>query len=265
MRLFAAVVLCSTAAAANPAAAGKVGIYPLQLPHGNAQLAARAVADLRDANGAPVVLVGPSACAPDEDVCLASAARREGLTRIVSAAVDASASGYKLHVRAFSADEKLVGEWSGEGQELAETLQRGVDASLGSASAPVENAPSETAAEAVPDQPARDVVPREPSTQVAPRAPVAEAIPPEVLAHAPPSTAREKLELGLFTGGLGLLSAAAGVALYAHVQPSHGAGNATPTASTFAIALAATGLGSIAASGLVVALTPSAATLQTRF
>jgi predicted phage tail protein len=129
----------------------------------------------------------------------------------------------------------------------------------------VETEQREAAADAVPGDQAREVVPREPPTRVAPREPAAEAVPSEVLALAPLSTTREQLELGLFAGGLGLLSAAAGVALYAHVQPSHGAGNATPTASTFAIALAATGLGSIAASGVVVALTPNAATLQTRF
>jgi len=54
------------------------------------------------------------------------------------------------------------------------------------------------------------------------------------------------------------------VALYAKASSS-GRANGMPTANTFALALAATGLGAIGASGLVMALTPSGATLQARF
>src|SRR5476651_1328581 len=101
MRLFALALLCSTAALAD-----RVGFYPLQLPHGDAQLAAQLASQLHEPKGGTVlVTVEPSSCAADEDVCLAAAARRAGLAAITSAAVEEIASGYKLHVRAFAADQ----------------------------------------------------------------------------------------------------------------------------------------------------------------
>jgi hypothetical protein len=224
MRLFLCIILASGAATA-----GRVGVYPLDLPHGDAQLATSAVAALRVA-GAPVEAVEASACAPDEDVCLAAAARRQGLSSIVSAAVRSAGDGYKLHVRAFAANQKLIGEWRGEGASLEEALQRGVCASLGGC--------DEEAA--------------------------AGAVPPEALGTSVDVSPRRQAGLVLLAGGVGLLSAAAGVALYAKAS-SPGRANGTPTANTFALALAATGLGAIGASGLVMALTPSGATLQARF
>ena len=234
MRLFTSIVLASTAAGASG-----VGVYPLELPHGDAQLAQSAVARLR-VFGGPVETVDASACAPDEDVCLAAAARRQGLSSIVTAAVQSRGDGYKLHVRAFSADRKLLGEWRGEGADLGDVLQRGVCASLGGScdEKTSENSPGETSESSV--------------------------VPAEALGIAAETPPRRQAELVLLAGGVGLLSAAAGVALYAKVS-SAGRANGTPTANTFALALAATGLGAIGASGVVMALTPSGATLQGRF
>jgi hypothetical protein len=232
MRLLVALCLCSTAALAD-----RVGFYPLQLPHGDAQLAARTTAQLHSTDGRELLPVEPSSCGPDEEVCLAAAARRDGLNRIVSASVDAAGNGYAVHVRAYAPDEKLMGEWRGEGPDLAETLQRGVCASLGST--------CETQAAG--------------STN-------ADTVPPEALGMTASNDSRTRVEAALFGGGLGLLSAAAGVGLYALAHPSslnHASG--TPTAGTFALALAATGAGAIVASGLVFVLTPDSATLQTRF
>jgi len=234
MRLFTFIVLASTAAAASG-----VGVYPLELPHGDAQSAESAVAHLR-AFGVPVQTVEASACAPDEDVCLAAAARRQGLSSIVTAAVRGEGDGYKLHVRAFSVDRKLIGEWRGEGADLGSALQRGVCASL------------------------RGSCGEETSETSAGKTSETLAVPAEALGIAADTPPRRQAELVLLAGGVGLLSAAAGVALYAKVASS-GRGNGLPTANTFALALAATGLGAIGASGVVMALTPSGATLQARF
>ncbi|HEY2028255.1 MAG TPA: hypothetical protein VGH20_03510 [Myxococcales bacterium] len=241
MRLFTFIVLASTAAAASG-----VGMYPLELPHGDAQLAQSAVAHLR-AYSAPVETVEASACAPDEDVCLAAAARRQGLSSIVTAAVQSEGDGYRLHVRAFGADRKLIGEWRGEG-ELGESLQRGICASLGGSCDPKtsENLGEKT------------------SENFGGKTSERSAVPPEALGIAAETSPRRQAELVLFAGGVGLLSAAAGVALYAKAT-SQGRANGTPTANTFALALAATGLGAIGASGVVMALTPSGATLQAKF
>jgi hypothetical protein len=233
MRLLVALCLCSTAALAD-----RVGFYPLQLPHGDAQLAARTTAQLHSTDGQELLPVEPNACGPDEEVCLAAAARRDGLNRIVSASVDAAGNGYAVHVRAFAPDQRLMGEWRGEGSDLAETLQRGVCASLGGGC----------------------------ERGVAPAPTQGASVPPEALGMAASSDVRTQVEVGLFAGGLGLLSAAAGVGLYMLAHPtSQGHASGTPTAGTFALALAATGVGAIAASGLVVVLTPQAATLQARF
>src|SRR5476649_1196812 len=241
MRLFALALFCSTAALAD-----RVGFYPLQLPHGDAQLAAQLAAQLREpANGELLHTVPPSYCAPDEDVCLAAAARRAGLSAIASAAIGETARGYKLHVRAFSADQKLLGEWQQEVQGgsagLSAALQRGVCESLGavcvvSAASAVSN-----------DEPV--------------------SVPRAALLDLSVSESRSHVELGLFSGGLGLLVAAAGVGLYSHLAqsgpPSRTGLSETSSsghsASIFAIALAATGAGAIAAGGLIVAITPKSA------
>lgn len=238
MRLIAVIVLCSSAAFAE-----RVGLYPLQLPHGDTRLSAELAATLHEPrNGEPLQLLAPSACAPDEDVCLAAAARSSGLTAIASAAVDELPGGYKLHVRAYSADGRLIGEWQqdvqGGSDELGSALQRGVCESLGAVCAPN---------------------------------PV--SVPSAALAQTATFDARSTIELGLFGGGAAMLVAAAGVGLYAHVARSDTGNrtaltaNASPahSANIFAVALAATGAGAIAAGGLIVALTPQSAAVQLRF
>jgi hypothetical protein len=239
MRVFCVVFLCSTAALAEP-----VGFYPLQLPHGQTRLAARLVAELYEPKGgSPLLAVEPASCAPDEDVCLAGAAKRAGLSAIASAQVIEIASGYRVHVRAFAPDQKLIGEWQGDvrADDLGPALQRGVCESLG----------------ATYSQPANSAVPRA-------------ALPGGQLSVA---DSRARVELGLFAGGLGLLTAAAGVGLYARISqsgqsPRNGlteTSSASHSANIFAVALAATGLGAIGAGGLMIALTPESATLQARF
>jgi len=260
MRLFICIVLASSAATA-----GRVGVYPLELPHGDAQLASSAVAELR-VGGAPVETVEASACAPDEDVCLAAAARRQGLSSIVTAAVEDAGERYKLHVRAFRADQKLIGEWRGEGANLEETLQRGICASLGSCDPKSsENSLAvKTSENSLVDAETSENSLQKASENSGEKTSESSVVPAEALGIAVDTPPRRQAELVLFAGGVGLLSAAAGVALYAKVA-SQGRANGTPTANTFALALAATGLGAIGASGLVMALTPSGATLQAKF
>ena len=237
MRVFCVVLLCSTAAAAE-----SVGFYPLQLPHGETRLAAKLAAELYEPRGgSPLLAVEPASCAPDEEVCLAGVARRAGLDAITSASVDQTAGGYKVHVRAFAPDQKLIGEWQGEvrGGDLGPALQRGVCESLG-------------------------------ATYGEPQASVPRAALPGGMSVA---DSRARVELGLFAGGLGLLTAAAGVGLYARIsqsgQPPRNGLSQTSTAAhnanIFAVALAATGVGAIGAGGLMVVLTPESATLQARF
>jgi hypothetical protein len=238
MRVFCVVFLCSTAALAE-----SVGFYPLQMPRGETRLAARLAAQLYEPRGgSPLLAVEPASCEPDEEVCLAGVARRAGLDAITSAAVSETAGGYKVHVRAFAPDQKLLGEWQGEVRagDLGPALQRGVCESLGATYS-------------------------EPSASV-PQA----ALPGGGMSVA---DSRARVELGLFAGGLGLLTAAAGVGLYAHISqagqaPRNGlseASAAAHNANIFAVALAATGLGAIGAGGLMIALTPESATLQARF
>jgi hypothetical protein len=239
MRVFCVVFLCSTAALAD-----SVGFYPLQLPHGETRLAARLAAQLYEPKGgSPLLAVEPASCAPDEEVCLAGVARRAGLSAIASAQVSELASGYQVHVRAFAPDARLIGEWRGEvrADDLGPALQRGVCEALGATYA-------------------------EPITSSVPRA----ALPGGAMSVA---DSRARVELGLFAGGLGLLTAAAGVGLYAHISqsgqsPRNGlseTSSASHSANIFAVALAATGLGAIGAGGLMIALTPESATLQARF
>jgi hypothetical protein len=236
MRLSLVVLLfCSPAALAE-----SVGFYPLQPPHGDAQLAAQLASQLHEPKGGTVlVTVEPSSCAADEDVCLAAAARRAGLAAITSAAVEEIASGYKLHVRAFAADQKLLGEWQQEvpRAELGAALQRGVCESLGA---------------------------------VCGENPV--SVPRAALVDLSVAESRSRAELTLFSGGVGMLVAAAGVGLYAHASqagPASRTGlsesSSARSANILAIALAATGAGAIVAGGVIVVLTPEAATLQARF
>jgi hypothetical protein len=154
--------------------------------------------------------------------------------------------GYKLHVRAYAADQKLLGEWQQEVQggsiELGAALQRGVCESLGAVCAVSSN-----------------------DAQV--------SVPRAALPDLSVAGSRSRVESGLFGGGVGLLVAAAGVGLYSHVAQSGSpartalseTSSAGHSASIFAIALAATGAGAIAAGGLIVALTPESASLQARF
>jgi hypothetical protein len=236
MRVFSVVFLCSTAALAD-----RVGLYPFQLPHGETRLAARLAAQLYEPKGgSPLLAVEPAGCAPDEQVCLAGVAQRAGLSSIASAQIDQTASGYRVHVRAVSPDAKLAGEWQGEvrADDLGPALQRGICESLG-------------------------------ATYSEPTVPLA-ALPKGGMSV---GDARARVELGLFAGGLGLLTAAAGVGLYAKIsqqgQPQrNGLSETSPashSANIFAVALAATGLGAIGAGGLMIALTPESATLQARF
>ncbi|HEX4386558.1 MAG TPA: hypothetical protein VH083_26570 [Myxococcales bacterium] len=238
MRVFCVAFLCSTAALA-----GQVGLYPFQLPHGETRQAARLASQLYEPkDGSPLLAVEPSGCAPDEEVCLAGVAQRAGLSSITSAQVDEIASGYRVHVRAVSADAKLIGEWQGEvrADDLGPALQRGICESLGATYS-------------------------EPVITSVPRA----ALPGGLSV----GDARARVELGLFAGGLGLLTAAAGVGLYAKISqqgqaPRNGLSeqsSASHSANIFALALAATGLGAIGAGGLMIALTPESATLQARF
>jgi len=238
MRVFCVVFLCSAAALAD-----QVGFYPLQLPHGETRLAARLAQQLYEPKGgSPLLAVEPASCAPDEDVCLAGVAQRAGLSAITSASVEQTQRGYKVHVRAFSPGVKLIGEWQGEvrADDLGPALQRGVCESLGATYS-------------------------EPVVSI-PRA----ALPGGSLSVA---DSRARVELGLFAGGLGLLTAAAGVGLYAHISqqgqsPRNGlsqSSSGSHSANIFAVALAATGLGAIGAGGLMIALTPESATLQARF
>lgn len=237
MRVFCVVFLCSTAALAE-----SVGFYPLQLPRGETRLAARLATQLYEPKGgSPLLAVEPASCAPDEEVCLAGVAKKAGLDAIASASVAETASGYKVHVRAFAPDQKLIGEWQGDVREsdLGAALQRGVCESLG-------------------------------ATYSEPAASVPRAALPGGMSVA---DSRARVELGLFAGGLGLLTAAAGVGLYARISQSGQAprnglsqtSTAAHNANIFAVALASMGAGAIGAGGLMIALTPESATLQARF
>jgi hypothetical protein len=235
--IFVALVLASPAVLAE-----QIGLYPLQLPDGQPRLAARVMSEV--AEHALLQVVAPSGCAPDEEVCLAAAARSAGLDAVVSADFRALKDGYYVHVRVFSASQKLIGESRGQSSadDLSGAVEKGVSEAL-------HRAPPPAVAQAA-------AVPRAalPNNQMS----VAEA--------------RSQTELGLFAVGLGLLTAAAGVELYSRAASSNGGGTnalvanpASNRASTFAIALAATGAGAILGGAIIFALTPDSATVQARF
>lgn len=132
MRILLAVLLCSFPALAAP---GRIGLYPLSLPDGQAQLGDRLSAQLHE--GAAVLpgvrafdLVAHSACGADEAPCLAAAARHAGLEAMISAAVTASDSGYRFQLREVAADGALLHESRGEVRggplDLAGALEHGV-------------------------------------------------------------------------------------------------------------------------------------------
>ena len=89
--------------------------------------------------------------------------------------------------------------------------------------------------------------------------PAAAAAPVEAVSS-PAAQPRATAAHVLFGGGLALLTAGAGVAVYSTTS----AGSRT-NAGLVAVALAATGAGALVAGGLLVALTPSGAALQGRF
>jgi hypothetical protein len=141
IRVLVAVLLgfCAAARAARPE---RVGLYPLSLPDGQAQLEGRLAAQLHEGAAAlPGVkafdLVAHSACAPDEGECLGASAKLAGLQAMISARISATQHGYRWHLRAFALDGTLLGEERSELQggplDLAGALEHGVCALLGGA------------------------------------------------------------------------------------------------------------------------------------
>ena len=127
-----ALLFCSVPALAAP---GRIGLYPISLPDGQAQLGDRLAAQLHEGAAAlPGVhafdLVAHSACGADEAPCLAAAARHAGLEAMISAAVSASDSGYRFQLREVAADGALLRESRGEVRggplDLAGALEHGV-------------------------------------------------------------------------------------------------------------------------------------------
>jgi hypothetical protein len=206
------------------------GLYPIQLPEGQ-RASARLTSEI--ASRAQYEIAAPSGCMPDEDVCLADAARRGSFSSLVSAEVKPVQNGYYVHIREFAPDRKLIREVR--------------------AQASLEEIPTLFA------------TPK--SAAVVPAAAMPESSGMTV------AQARARAELGLFAGGIGLLLAAGGAELYAHVATqSSGAGpnaltasSAPRNANTLAIALAATGAGAILGGAFIVAVTPESASVQARF
>ena len=139
MRILSLVLLLSSAALGAP---GRIGLYPLQLPGGQEELAQRLAVQLHEgAATLPGVqafdLVAHSACAPDEGGCLAQAARRAGLEAMIGAELHATPRGYSYRLRVF--DLKGVEQGSAEGDvqggplDLAAALEHGVCEALGAA------------------------------------------------------------------------------------------------------------------------------------
>lgn len=139
LALLAPLLLAAAAHAARPSEA--VGLYPVALPEGHEAAQARVLAELHEGAAAlPGIrvfdLVGRSACAPDEGACLAEAARGSNLDAVVSAQVEAVATGYRFRVRAFSAPGGALrgeerGEVAGGPLDLEGALEHGVCAALG--------------------------------------------------------------------------------------------------------------------------------------
>jgi hypothetical protein len=120
-----------------------IGLYPIALPSGHEGVGARLAAELHDgASALPGVrtfeLMPNGACEPDEDGCLADAARSAKVDAVVSAQVSTTETGYRYRVRAFAArGGQLRGEEQGEvvggPLDLAGALEHGVCTALGAA------------------------------------------------------------------------------------------------------------------------------------
>jgi len=130
------------ASGARAAMPERIGLYPISLPEGQAALQESLAAQLHEgAADLPGVkafdLVAHSACAPDEGECLGAAARRAGVEAMVSAAIEATAQGYRWHLRAFALEGKVLAEEKGEIQggplDLGGALELGVCSLLGAA------------------------------------------------------------------------------------------------------------------------------------
>ena len=233
-----------------------IGLYPLDL--GDAQLSARIGEELREGalaskSAAAFELLPFSSCLPDEGECLAEAGRRAQVEAIVSAAVTDGERGYRFRLREFStADGALLRESAGEAEggvaDLRGALQRSLCEVLGQTSC-------------APPVAAERIVPQD-------------ALAGPLLASSAPMSIAARWHAAdlLLVSGVALLAGAAGTALYANMASTEpraagdpAAANRSHKATLFAIGLAATGAGAIAAGGLVLALTPDAALVQGRF
>ena len=119
----------------------RVGLYPLSLPDGQAQLQERLAAQLHEgAATLPGVkafdLLPKSACAADEGACLAEVARRSGVDQVITAAVEKSEAGYRFHLRVFEEGklrDELAEEVRGGPLDLSAALEHGVCRAMGAA------------------------------------------------------------------------------------------------------------------------------------
>ena len=303
----------------------RVGLYPLSLPEGQAQLQERLAAQLHEgAATLPGVtafdLLPQSSCAPDEGACLAEVARKSGVDQTVTAAVEQTGKGYRFHLRVFERArlrDELSEEVQGGPLDLAAALEHGVCRAMGAAPCLGElqlGSSAEVAGQHLTvDGLDRGPLPL-PTLQLAvgrhllkvgdselrvrvsygraTRARCEErqgapalidgsaALPAAVAVQAQPMApevrARSRAALTLFSAGAALLVASAGAGLYSHIAASQldsryqrgaltdadaGRYAAVHRTGTLALALAATGAGAIAASGLVLALSPSGASI----
>ena len=326
----------------------RVGLYPLSLPEGQAQFQETLAAQLHEgAATLPGVkafdLLPQSTCAPDEGACIAEVARRSGVDRTVTAAVEKSDAGYRFHLRVFEQaglKDELSEEVRGGPLDLAAALEHGVCRALRAAPCLGElqlGSGDEVAGQrllvdgldrgALPAPALQLSVGRHvlkvgeselrvrvsygrvtrarceerqgapalidgaaafaPLALLAPAATPTDAMPPAAMpaaamtTDAVPTGARtSRVALTLFGAGAALLVASAGVELYSHVAASQldarsprGARSEADTARSavvrrtgiLATALAATGAGALAASGMVIALSPAGASLFGHF
>ena len=307
----------------------RVGLYPLSLPDGQAQLQERLAAQLHEgAATLPGVkafdLLPQSACAPDEGACLAEVARRTGVDQTLTAAVDKTAAGYRFHLRLFEQGrlrDELSEEVVGGPLDLAAALEHGVCRAMGAAPCLGElqlGSGSDVAGQRlVVDGLDRGPLPQPPlqlavgrhllrvgeselrvrvsygrtsrahceERQGAPALIDGAAAPAPLLAAAPPPLpaevrARSRVALTLLSAGAALLVASAGAELYSRVAASQldsryqrgaltdadaGRYGSVRRTGILAVALAATGVGAIAASGVVLALSPAGASLTGSF